>query len=117
SSENDENPYDTLVREMLDEAFCSVQKAVLFRKEMYGKHSRNFFVIDGIIDLGFDQIRFSNNGREILKVYWMNIADFSCRLFKNQRGTFKQLIKILSKNGMFLDKYRTLVEALFVEKT
>ncbi|MDD4803641.1 MAG: hypothetical protein PHN69_00515 [Candidatus Pacebacteria bacterium] len=116
SSENDENPYDTLVREMFDEAFCSVQKAVQFRKEMYGEHSRNFFVVDGIIDLGFDQIRFSNNGREKLKIYWMNIVDFSCCLFKNQRGAFKQLVRILSKNEMFLNKYRVLVETPFVER-
>ncbi len=114
TSENNESLYDTLIREMDEEAFCCVRKAVQFRKEKYGEHSRNFFVIDGITSLDFDQIRFSSTDSKKLKVYWMNVINFSCCLFKNQRGAFKQLIKILSKNQTFANRYPVLIESLFI---
>jgi hypothetical protein len=117
SSKGNENPQDTLMREIPEETFCTIRKAMQFRREIYGEHSRNFFVIDGGVDLELNQIRFSSTGGEKLKVYWLNIISFSCCLFRNQRGAFRQLVQILSKNQTFASRYKTLVEAPFVGRS
>jgi hypothetical protein len=116
SSKGIEKPQDTLMREIPEEAFCHIRKSIQFRREIYGGHSRNFFVIDGNVDLGLNQIRFSSTGGEKLKVYWLNIINFSCCLFKNQRSAFKQLVQILSRNQTFANRYRVLVEVPFVDR-
>ncbi len=116
TSNEGEDEYQTLVREISEEVHCNVRRALQFRREKYGEHSRNFFVIDTVPDLELTEIRFSYAGKEKLKISWTDIVSFSCCLFKNQRSAFKQLVKILAKNKTFSLKYPGLVEYPFVGK-
>lgn len=116
TSNDGENEYQTLVREISEEVHCDVRRGLQFRRERYGEHSRNFFVIDTVPDLELGEVRFSYAGKEKLKIYWTDIVSFSCCLFKNQRVAFKQLVRILAKNKAFLLKYPGLVDFPFVGK-